>query len=87
MTTLARVKSYPLSEQNPILYSGVDHTNRDKMRNENFTCDFCEMNLTASCYHQTESGLLLCKSCFVYMAALLPSANENVERFLLGNVV
>jgi hypothetical protein len=84
MTALARVKNY---DQNPVLYTVVEHTCKDNMRNKNFVCDFCEKKLTPSQYHQTESDLLLCRSCFVSIASLPPAVGRAVERFLLGNVV
>jgi hypothetical protein len=83
MSSLASVKDY---DRNPIFYAEVDHTGSDNIRNEKFTCDFFEKKLTHRRYHQTESGFLLCRSCFVYMASLPPCAEKAVERFLLGNV-
>ena len=84
MAALARVKDY---DQNPVLYTEVDNTNSENIRNEKFICDFCEKKLTPSRHHQAESDLLLCRSCFVYMASLPPTAEKTVQRFLLGNVL
>jgi ribosomal protein L37AE/L43A len=83
MSALASVKDY---NRKPIFYAEVEHTGSDNIRNEKFTCYFCEKKLTHRRYHQTESGLLLCRSCFVYKASLPPYAEKAVERFLLRNV-
>jgi ribosomal protein L37AE/L43A len=84
MAALAKVKD---NDQKPFFYAEVDHTNSDNIRNEKFTCNFCEKKWAHHRYHQTVSGLLLCRRCFVYMASLSPCAQKAVERFLLGNVV
>jgi hypothetical protein len=75
------------ADQKPFFYAEVDHTNSDNVRNEKFTCNFCGKKLAHRRYHQIESGLLLCRCCFVYMASLPTCAEKAVERFLLGNVV
>ena len=50
-------------------------------------CDYCEKRTIDSLIHQTETGLLLCPDCCHYMETLPRGIEEDLERFLIGNVV
>lgn len=74
MTTLTRRK-YPH-------YSDGIYIN-----NSDHPCDFCEKKIADRQIHQTETWLLLCPDCLLYMETLPRVLEESVERFLLGNVI
>jgi hypothetical protein len=63
------------------------NSNETNINYFDWLCDYCEKRTTDSLIHQTETGLLLCPDCCYYMETLPRSIEEDLERFLIGNVV